>query len=417
MTVEDTIRGSQVIDRLREQQRTLIQDSERLRAELPLRYLRQQAHLTAPASDARLAEKALAGAHAVAGRLLARYAISAPDVAARLDVATETVADLLEGGGAPVVLLDLEDGVAPGSEARARASAVSLLRDVDRGSSLCFLRPAGVEEPRCVDDLVEVLLGAGSGRGPDRFPLDGIVVPKVRHPEEVEWLDELLTAIERDLGLAPASIRVSLQIESAWGTLNLPELAVRARSRLAGLILGTVDLSADLMLPEVRYRHPSCEWARRVLVAVAGALGVPAIDGMTLDFPVPRAGASAEENREWILQRMRLNYEDCRYSIDAGMSGRWTGHPLQLVATELAFHAAFAKGAIEAKLSEVSTFAAATREDRGAVAGDRGELLDMATDRHVRLLLRRAAAWGYLAAERAAAAGVISAAEARALTP
>lgn len=408
MAVEDPIRGAELADRFRDRQSGLIERSQRLRSDLPLRYLRQQAHLTAPASDARLAEKALGGAHAVAGRLLGRYSIDASQVAARLEVPAETVAAVLETGGAPVVLLDLEDGVAPGSEAAARATAAALLRDVDRGSSLCFLRPAGVEDPRCVDDLVEVLLAAGAGRAGGAYPLDGIVLPKVRHPEEIDWLDELLISIERSLGLPAATIRVSLQIETAWGVLNLRELAVRARARLAGLILGTVDLSADLLLPEVRYRHPSCEWARRILVAVAGALGVPAIDGMTLDFPVPQPGGTPEENRERVLERMRTNFDDCRHSIDAGMSGRWTGHPLQLVATELAFRSVYGPERIDALLSEVDTFAAATGAGRGASTSSQGELLDMATDRHVRLLLRRAVAWGYLPTERAAALGLIS---------
>lgn len=408
MAVEDPIRGIELVDRFRNRQSELIESSRRQRSDLPLRYLRQQAHLTAPASDARLAEKALGGAHAVARRLLDRYAIDASQVADRLEVPATTVEEVLETGGAPVVLLDLEDGVAPGSEAAARATAARLLRDVDRGSSLCFLRPAGVEDPRCVDDLVEVLLAAGAGRGAEAFPLDGIVLPKVRHPEEIDWLDELLTSVEGRLGLPAARIRVSLQIETAWGVLNLVELATRARARLAGLILGTVDLSADLLLPEVRFRHPSCEWARRILVAVAGALGVPAIDGMTLDFPVALPGGTPEEGRERVLERMRANFVDCRHSIDSGMSGRWTGHPLQLVATELAFHSAYGGGAIEALLGEVDTFAAVTGAGRGASTGSRGELLDMATDRHVRLLLRRAVAWGYLSVDRATALGLIS---------
>ena len=93
--------------------------------------------------------------------------------------------------------------------------------------------------------------------------------------------------IEEQLGLSRNRIRVSFQIETGWGVLNLPKLAIAGRDRLAGIILGTVDLSADLGLPEVRYfRHPICEWARMIIVSVAGAVGVPAIE---LDDPgLPR---------------------------------------------------------------------------------------------------------------------------------
>jgi citrate lyase beta subunit len=308
-------------------------------------------------------------------------------------------------------LLDLEDGVAPQMVAAARDNAVRLLRDVDRGSSLCFLRPAGIEDPRCADDLVELLLGAGSGLAAGEYPLDGIVVPKIRHVHEVEWIDGVLTAIERELGLEPNRIRVSYQVETGWGVLNLPQIALAGRARLAGIILGTVDLSADLLLPEVRYRHPVCEWARTVIVAVAGAMGVPAIDGMTLNFPVGSADNTPQANHDLVLDRMIANMEDALHSIDAGMSGRWTGHPLQLVATELAFARAFSPESLETQLADLEAFTEATNADRGAIAGNAGQLLDIGTDRHVRAVLRRAVAWGYIPEARAVSLGLISESE------
>ncbi len=396
----------EVRDRLLARQRELLAGFATRRVELPLRYLRQQAHLTAPASHPGLAEKALRDAHEVARRLLARYGIDAADVAQRLEVGAETVEAVLRESGAPVVVLDLEDGVAPGGEARARANAVTLLRDVERGNTLCFLRSAGVLDQRCSDDLLEVLLGAGGSRPAGACPVDGIVLPKVRHPEELEWLEELLRGVELALGLPKATIRVSLQVETAWALLNLTELAARAGARLAGLILGTVDLSSDLLLPEVRYRHPACEWARLMLVTVGSAVGVPAIDGMTMELPVPPPGGTPAENRELVLARMRTNYDDCQHSIESGMSGRWTGHPLQLVATEIAFRAAFPRETLDALLRELEIFAAASEVGRGAIATEEGKLIDVATDHHARLLLRRAAAWGQLDAERGAALGL-----------
>ena len=397
--------------RTRDEQAEVARRTQLLRADLPFAYLRQQAHLTAPASEFKLASKALSGAHEVASRLLQRYGIEPAELASRADVDVAVVDGLLSGGGAPVVLLDLEDGVAPQMVPQARENAIRLLRDVDRGSSLCFLRPAGIEDPRCADDLVELLIGAGAGLAPADYPLDGIVIPKIRHVHEVEWVDGVLTAIERQLSLERNRIRVSYQVETGWGVLNLPDLAVAGRARLAGIILGTVDLSADLLLPEVRYRHPVCEWARTVIVAVAGALGVPAIDGMTLDFPLGSADNTPEANHALVLDRMMANIEDARHSIDVGMSGRWTGHPLQLVATELAFARAFSPESLETQLADLGAFVDATSADRGAIAGSGGQLLDIGTDRHVRAVLRRAVAWGYIPQARALKLGLISESE------
>ena len=395
----------------RDGQAEAAQQTAAARTSLPLRYLRQQGHLTAPASEPVLAEKALGSAHRVAERLLDRYGIGRDRLAERLGLDESSVDEVLAAPGAPLVLLDLEDGVAPGMVAQARDNAVRLLRETDRGATLCFVRPAGVEDPRCADDLIEILLRAGDGLRPDAYPLDGIVMPKARHAHEIEWLEGVLTAIEDELGLERNRIRVSLQIETGFGVLNLRELAAASRSRLAGIILGTVDLSADLLLQEVRYRHPVCEWARMAIVVVAGAMGVPAIDGMTLDFPIGSAERSVEENRTLVLDRMRANYDDALHSIDVGMSGRWTGHPLQLVATELAFRSSFSSARVDRLVADVERFGVAARDEKGATAGPQGELLDIGTDRQVRAQLRRAAAWGYLDMERAAGLGLVTDAE------
>jgi citrate lyase beta subunit len=383
-------------------------ETEACRAQLPLRYLRQQAHLTAPANDLALAEKAISGAPRVAARLLDKYGITPEMLAERFGVTVDDVQVALHQTSTPLVLLDLEDGVPPSLVDEARANAVQLFRNADWGSSLRFFRPPSLAEPRCTDDIVEVLVRSGDGLPVDQYPIDGMVFPKVRHVHEVTWLYDLLDDVERELGLPANRIRVIYQLETGWGLQHLAELAAAGRDRLAGMILGTVDLAADVLLPDVRYRHPICEWARQTIVTVAGAMGVPAIDGMTLDFPIGLPGLSPEENREHVLARMQENLVDASYSIDMGMAGRWVGHPLQLLATLLAFRATFSEASIAEDIEVVETFTEALASERGAVAGARGELLDIGTDRHVRSKLRRATAWGLLAPETAVRLGIIT---------
>jgi hypothetical protein len=161
-------------------------------------------------------------------------------------------------------------------------------------------------------------------------------------------------------------------------------------------------------LPDVQFRHPICEWARHNIVTVAGAVGVPAIDGMTLDFPIGLPTLSGEENRELVLSRMRENFIDATHSIEMGMAGRWVGHPLQLIATVLAFRAYFSVDSLSADIEVMEEFAEALSSEKGAVAGARGELLDIGTDRHIRSKLRRATAWGLLPTERALELGIIN---------
>jgi citrate lyase beta subunit len=387
-------------------------ETARRRTELPLRYLRQQVHITAPASDAKLAKKAISESYGVARRSLERYGITAADLAERLGMELEEVrAEVEAPGTAPVVMLDLEDGVPPDLADTARAEAVELFRDGEWADCLRFYRPTSLAEERCVDDVLEVLLGAGEGLEPDDYPIDGIVFPKVQHPHEVEWLYTRLDAVEAALGLAPGRIRVSYLVETGWGLQNLAALAVAGRDRLAGVILGTVDLSADVGIPRVDFHHPLCEWARSVMVSVAGAVGVPALDGMTLNFPIGRAELSREENHDLVLDRIAENFADAQHSIELGMAGRWVGHPVQLLATMLAFRSAFPAAAVEAELEKVERFAEAMDAGKGAVAGTGSELLDIGTDTHTRALLRRAAAWGLVDGARLAPYGIVSAGE------
>jgi citrate lyase beta subunit len=402
--------ASSLLERARKGQAVAQAETLGLRSQLPFRYLTQQSHLTAPANDLALAEKAISGAPRVAARLLERYGISELDLAERLGVSAQDVHVALSTA-TPLVLLDLEDGVPPPLVKQARDNAVQLFREADWGTSLRFFRPASLAEDRCAEDIAEVLLRSGEGFSPDRFPVDGLVFPKVRHAHEVEWLYDLLDEIEQELNLPAHRIRVIYQLETGWGLQNLANLALVGRDRLAGIVLGTVDLAADVLLPDVRFRHPICEWARHNIVTVAGAVGVPAIDGMTLDFPIGLPTLSAEENRELVLSRMRENFIDATHSIQMGMAGRWVGHPLQLIATVLAFRAYFSVDSLSEDIAVMEEFAEALTSDKGAVAGARGELLDIGTDRHIRSKLRRATAWGLLPKERALELGIIDADE------
>jgi len=402
----DTVISS-LLERARAGQAVAKAETTALRTQLPFRYLRQQSHLTAPANDFSLAEKAITSAPRVAARLLERYGITESGLAERLGVSTDDVHTAL-ATTTPLVLLDLEDGVPPPLVKEARTNAVQLFREADWGSSLRFFRPASLTEERCAEDIAEVLMRSAEGIPPDRYPVDGLVFPKVRHAHEVTWLYGLLDEIERELNLPVGRIRVIYQLETGWGLQNLASLALVGRDRLAGIVLGTVDLAADVLLPDVHFRHPVCEWARHNIVTVAGAVGVPAIDGMTLDFPIGLPGLSAEDNREHVLSRMRENFVDATHSIETGMAGRWVGHPLQLIATLLAFRAYFSTDSLGQDIEVMEAFAEALSTERGAVAGARGELLDIGTDRHIRSKLRRATAWGLLPTEKALALGVIS---------
>jgi citrate lyase subunit beta/citryl-CoA lyase len=380
-------------------------------AGLPLRFLRQQAHFTTPASDLALATKAVEGGVSAAGRLFAKLGIGATRLAEVLDVPTAEVQALLSDAAArsPLVMLDGEDAQALREDVvlRGRENAVHLLREGRWGSTLRFYRPSGLELPYSVQDLLTVLSRAGEGLPAEEYPLDGVIWPKVEQADELEWICDGLAAIERRLGLPTDRIRLAFLVESGWSLANLPALIKVCAPRLCSIIFGITDYAADLGLLDAPNDHPAADAARLAIVNAAGAAGVPAIDNMTVAYPVADRSLSETANRDRIVDRIRQCYDDARHGIALGMSGKWVGHPAQLFACLLAFRRAIPAARIESELRSLEAYRAAVAQERGTtIIG--GVMTDRANDRHTRTLLRKAVVWGALDPIRAARAGVIS---------
>ncbi len=388
------------------------------RAELPLRYWRQQAHLTTPAADAAMARKAVEGGTAPVGRMLERLGLTGADLADRLELPIDLVESrIARSTRAPLVMLDGEDAIAPGDEAAARGLEVGAdtFTTADWGdggaASLRFYRPPGFNLDTTVRDLYTLLWRLRERvTDPARFPLDGIVFPKIEHPDEVDLVNDLLSRAEAALGLPDGRIRVAYLVESGWGAAQLAEIAQRAAPRLASLIFGLADFSADLGLPAIGNDHLLADWARAEIIDVAGAVGVPAIDGMTLDYPVADPALDASANRTRWLDRMRLVYDDTVRARDLGMLGKWVGHPAQLFAVLLAYEAALTDAALEHEAAKLEAYETAVAADQGATMIG-GVMSDRATDRHARVVLRQATALGRFDPGRALTLGVIHADE------
>lgn len=384
--------------------------------ELPLRFWRQVAHFTTPAADAALARKAVEGGTAPVARMLERLELTAADLAETLELPAALIESrLATPDRAPLVMLDGEDAIAPGDAVAQRAIAVAADTFVaadwgigTRSPTLRFYRPPGFALDTAVRDLYTLLWRLRERTDDiDAFPLDGIVMPKLEHPEEVDLVHELLDRAEESLGLVPGRLRVAYLIESGWAAAQLPELAARSAPRLAALIFGIADFSADLGLPAIGTDHPLAVWARAEMVATAGAVGVPAIDGMTLAYPVADPALDAAANRRRWLERMRLVYDDSVGARRLGMTGKWVGHPAQLFAVLLAFEMGQSDASLDAEAAKLEAYKAALDAEQGATMID-GVMSDRATDRHARVVLRRATAAGRFDPARAHELGLIS---------
>jgi citrate lyase beta subunit len=400
------------------QRRALRADLGDRRARLPLRYWRQQAHFTTPAEEA-MARKAVEGGTAPMGRILEKFGVSAAQLADHLGADVALVEALLAGPRrAPMVMLDAEDALALTDDAARLGleGATNVLATADWSgggpATLRFFRPPGLNLETTARELYGLLwaLVAVTPAG-EPLPLDGIVFPKIEHPEEVELVHAMLTSAEEALGLPVGGIRVAYLIESGWAAAQLPEIALRAADRLCALIFGLADYSADLGLPAIANEHPLADWARATIVDVAGAVGVPAIDGMTLDYPVADPALDGPTNRQRFLDRMALVYGDAVRARDFGMMGKWVGHPAQLFAVLLAYEAGLRPEALEAEAAKLAAYDVAVNQEGKGATIIAGVMSDRATDRHARAVLRQATALGRFDAARAFRLGVIDAAE------
>ena len=130
--------------------------------------------------------------------------------------------------GADVLIIDLEDAVAPHDKASARDAALAYL--VDQGPILRALRINGLDTGAGIADVDAFLQS-------DAAP-DFILLPKTESAGHLHILDRLLAAAGRETRL------IGL-IESALGLASVEAIA-GSTPRLSALMLGAADMAADL---------------------------------------------------------------------------------------------------------------------------------------------------------------------------
>jgi (S)-citramalyl-CoA lyase len=161
--------------------------------------------------------------------------------------------------GADVIIIDLEDAVAPKDKPGARKTAIDYLSGAPVAGLLHTLRMNGLDTPAGIADL-DALLGA-------RAAPDFLLLPKTETAGHLQILDRVLTA-------AGKATRLIGLIESAQG-LSAVEAIATSTPRLAGLMFGAADMAASLGTTTA---WAPLVYARGKLVAACALGGVTAID-------------------------------------------------------------------------------------------------------------------------------------------
>ncbi|MDP9363414.1 MAG: CoA ester lyase [Chloroflexota bacterium] len=271
---------------------------------------------------------------------------------------------------ADVVVLDLEDAVAPSEKAQARAAVVRSLRDLDWRDRPRRYRVNGLETPFFYRDLIDVLEIAGE-------LVDAVVVPKVERPEDVYVVSTLLSQIEAQIGLRQP-IGIDVQIETALGLRHCEAIAA-ASLRVRSVVFGPGDYAASVGMPltaigvadewdEVYPGHRFHDAMHRILVA-GRAANVRVIDG---PYAALRDAAGLRRS--------------CAIARALGYDGKWCIHPEQIETV----NEVFSPSAEEIEWARRVVRAAEEAERRGdGAAVLNGRMIDGASVRVARAALAR----------------------------
>jgi (S)-citramalyl-CoA lyase len=204
--------------------------------------------------------------------------------------------------GADIVCVELEDGIAPKDKAAARANAMVLFAapQADDGVER-IVRVNCVREAFGLADVQAVLA--------TDTPPPALMLPKVRTPDEVRWLDDLLSERGHDT-------RLHVIIETNQGLEAAYDIA-HASDRLDALFFGGVDMAAELRCTN---SWQSLLYARSRVVHAAAAAGLDVIDVPYLDLEDPEGMEAA-----------------ARQARDLGFSGKGAIHPKQIATLNAVF--------------------------------------------------------------------------------
>jgi citrate lyase subunit beta/citryl-CoA lyase len=206
---------------------------------------------------------------------------------------------------ADVLLLDLEDSVAPEAKAEARTAVAAAVKGRGYGRREVIIRVNGLATPWGREDI-----DAAGGVSPD-----GILVPKVETDDDVAALDDAM----REAGFGDHA-HLWVMIETPRAILNLAEIAAASRgTRLSCFVLGLNDLAKETRARAGKDRA-AFHAAMSLAVTAARANGLTVIDGVYNDI-ADAAGFEAE----------------CRQGLDFGFDGKTLIHPSQIDAANTIF--------------------------------------------------------------------------------
>ena len=201
---------------------------------------------------------------------------------------------------ADVLILDLEDAVAPEAKEMARAAVAAAVNVRAYGRREVVVRVNGLETPWIARDIAAVAASKP----------DAILVPKISRVEDIRRARAALTAAQ-----APPETALWAMIETPLAVINVAAIAAQNQSAaipLACLVVGTNDLARETGARLKPGRAVVLPWLAQCVLA-ARAHGLALLDGTFND-----------------LNNWQAFHAECEQARDLGMDGKTLIHPRQV---------------------------------------------------------------------------------------
>ena len=197
--------------------------------------------------------------------------------------------------GADMVCIELEDGIAIKDKNEARKNTIEALETLEVKSGVELVVRVNCQRTKFGLLDLEAFIST-------KTKVKAIMLPKVKTPDEIAFIDDLLT----DCGL-DTDLHVIMETNEALESIY--EIA-HASKRIVALYFGGVDMAAELRVPN---EYKNLIYARSKLVHAGASVGVDVIDVPYLD-----------------LDDMDGMKKEAELVRDLGFTGKGSIHPKQI---------------------------------------------------------------------------------------
>ena len=197
--------------------------------------------------------------------------------------------------GADMVCIELEDGIAIKDKDQARKNTINALKTLEVKDDVELVVRINCQRTKFGLLDLEAFISS-------KLKIKALMLPKVKTPDEITYIDDLLTDCDLDTDL-------HVIMETNEALENIYNIA-HSSKRIVALYFGGVDMAAELRVPN---NYQNLIYARSKLVHAGASAGLDVIDVPYLD-----------------LEDMNGMKKEAKLVRDLGFTGKGSIHPKQI---------------------------------------------------------------------------------------